>query len=182
MQVCRSRSCGQAVRGRHPEIASDQNGASTHRLGERVKAAAHVLHFWVGILVRRVMLTYRTLRRLVRASPIAHTDETRVGEWGRGRVSDGVRETDRTRSYDAQALSEAKQQKYLAAHMLRSISDVTKTLTGRDPSFGKRLSVLLREAMNLRESYHLGEAVDFGVQAEPAEARCELSSLRPSDG
>ncbi len=54
VQVCRCRSCGKQVRGRHPDIAPDQHGASAHRLGERVKAAAHVLHYGVGIPVRRV--------------------------------------------------------------------------------------------------------------------------------
>ena len=58
-----------------------------------------------------------------------------------------------------------RQQKCLA-HVLRSISEVVKTKTGRGRSFGKRLSGLLREAMELREAYHRGEAVDFGVQAE----------------
>ena len=105
VQVCRCRSCGKQVRGRHPDIAADQHGASAHRLGERVKAAAHVLHYGVGIPVRRVpdvlgALTgvrvtqgavsqdalrraagavgdaYRKLRTSVRASPVVHTDDT----------------------------------------------------------------------------------------------------------
>ena len=32
VQVCRRRSCGKAVRGQHPDIGSDQHGASAHRL------------------------------------------------------------------------------------------------------------------------------------------------------
>ena len=224
VQVCRCRSCGKQVRGRHPDISPNQHGASAHRLGERVKAAAHVLHYGVGIPVRRVpdvleALTgvrvsqgaisrdatrrtagavgaaYRTLRRSVRASPFVHTDDTgwRVGgkpaflmafETGEATVyqvrarhrneevrevvpSDygGVMVTDRGRSYDAEALSGVRQQKCLA-HVLRSISEVVKTKTGRGRSFGKRLSGLLREAMDLREAYRREEAVDFGVQAE----------------
>ena len=77
----------------------------------------------------------------------------------------GVMVTDRGRSYDAQALSGVKQQKCLA-HVLRSISEVVQTRTGRGRSFGKRLKGLLREAMELRQAYHRGEASDFGVQAE----------------
>jgi transposase len=224
VQVCRCRSCGKAVRGQHPDIGSDQHGASAHRLGDRVKAAAHVLHYGVGVPVRRIpavlrALTgvevsqgaisqdalrrsadavgeaYRTLRTSVRASPVVHTDDTgwRVGGEpaflmafeteeatvyqvrARHRNEEvrevvpadyaGVMVTDRGRSYDAQALSEVRQQKCLA-HVLRSISEVVKTKTGRGRSFGKRLSGLLREAMELREAYHRGEAVDFGVQAE----------------
>ena len=138
---------------------------------------------------------YRTLRRSIRASPVVHTDDTgwRVGgeraflmafETDDATVyqvrarhrnqevrevvpSDygGVMVTDRGRSYDAEALSRVRQQKCLA-HVLRSISDVVKTKTGRGRSFGKGLIGLLREAMDLRESYRRGEAVDFGVQAE----------------
>ena len=224
VQVCRCRSCGKAVRGRHPNIAPDQYGASAHRVGKRMMAAAHVLHYGVGVPVRRVpavlrALTgvrvsqgaisqdalrrargavgdaYRKLRTSVRASPFVHTDDTgwRVGGEGaflmafetdgatvyqvRARhrneevrevvPSDygGVMVTDRGRSYDAEALSEVRQQKCLA-HVLRSISDVVQTKTGRGRSFGKRLTGLLREAMDLWRAYHRGEAADFRVQAE----------------
>ncbi len=224
VQVCRCRSCGKAVRGRHPDIAPDQYGASAHRVGKRMMAAAHVLHYGVGVPVRRIpavlrALTgvrvsqgaisqdalrrargavgdaYRRLRTSVRASPFVHTDDTgwRVGGEGaflmafetdeatvyqvRARhrneevrevvPSDygGVMVTDRGRSYDAQALSEVRQQKCLA-HVLRSISEVVQTKTGRGRSFGKSLSALLRDAMDLRESYHRGEVEDFEVQAE----------------
>ena len=44
VQICRCRSCGKQVRGRHPDVAPDQYGASAHRVGRRVMAAAHVLH------------------------------------------------------------------------------------------------------------------------------------------
>ena len=50
-----------------------------------------------------------------------------------------------------------KQQKCLA-HVLRSISEVVETKRGRGRSFGNRLSRLLREAMELRQAYHRGEA------------------------
>ena len=224
VQVCRCRSCGRQVRGEHPEVAPDQHGASAHRVGKGLMAAAHVLHYGVGVPVRKVpailrALTgvrvsqgaisqdalrraagavgdaYRTLRRSVRASPFVHTDDTgwRVGgeraflmafETDEATVyqvrarhrneevrevlpSDygGVMVTDRGRSYDAQALSEVRQQKCLA-HVLRSISDVVQTKTGRGRSFGKSLSALLREAMELWRAYHRGEAEDFEVQAE----------------
>ena len=52
VQVCRCRSCGRAVRGEHPEVAADQYGASAHRVGRRVMAAAHALHYGVGVPVR----------------------------------------------------------------------------------------------------------------------------------
>ena len=40
VQICRCRSCGKQVRGRHPDVAPDQYGASAHRVGRRVMAAA----------------------------------------------------------------------------------------------------------------------------------------------
>ena len=54
VQVCRCRGCGRRVRGRHAEVGADQYGASAHRMGRRVMAAAHVLHYGVGVPVRRV--------------------------------------------------------------------------------------------------------------------------------
>ena len=77
----------------------------------------------------------------------------------------GVMVTDRGRSYDAQALSGVRQQKCLA-HVLRSISEVVQTKRGRGRSFGKRLSGLLREAMELRQSYRRGEASDYVAETE----------------
>ena len=85
----------------------------------------------------------------------------------------GVMVTDRGRSYDARALSGVKQQKCLA-HVLRSISEVVETKVGRGRTpdrsrghgFGKRLSGLLREAMELRQSYRRGEASDYVAETE----------------
>ena len=105
VQMCRCRDCGRRVRGRHPEVGPDQYGASAHRVGRRVMAAAHMLHYGVGIPVRRVpsvlrALTgvelsqsaitqdalrrargavgdgYRRLRQSVRESAVVHTDDT----------------------------------------------------------------------------------------------------------
>ena len=138
---------------------------------------------------------YQRLRDSVRASRIVHTDDTgwRVGGEGvflmafetdeatvyqvraRHRNEEvrevvpseygGVMVTDRGRSYDAQALSGVKQQKCLA-HVLRSISEVVQTKRGRGRSFGKHLSGLLREAMELRQSYRRREASDYVAETE----------------
>ena len=54
----------------------------------------------------------------------------------------------------------------MSAHVLRSISEVVQTKRGRGRSFGNRLSRLLREAMELRQAYHRGEAADFAAEAE----------------
>ena len=42
--VSRCRTCGRRVGGQHPEVAPDQYGATAHRGGVRVMAAAHVRH------------------------------------------------------------------------------------------------------------------------------------------
>ncbi len=207
-----------------PRLVRTSTGRVRTVLGRRVMAAAHVLHYGVGIPVRRVPVVlraltgvelsqgaitqdalrraqgavgdaYRRLRESVRESAVVHTDDTgwRVGGEGaflmafetedatvyqvRARhrneevrevvPSDygGVMVTDRGRSYDAQALSGVKQQKCLA-HVLRSISEVVQTKRGRGRSFGKRLSGLLREAMQLWESQRRGEASDYVAETE----------------
>jgi transposase len=103
--VCQCTGCGRKVRGEHPNLASDQYGATAHRLGPRAMAAAHTLHYQIGIPVRKVptvletltglQLTqgaitqdalrrargqvgtaYQQLRRSVRESPVVYTDDT----------------------------------------------------------------------------------------------------------
>ena len=61
VQICRCQSCGRRVRGRHRDIAPDQYGASAHRVGKRVMAAAHVLHHGAGVPVRKIPSILRTL-------------------------------------------------------------------------------------------------------------------------
>jgi transposase len=52
--VCRCQSCGKTVRGQAPGLEPDQYGATAHRLGPRVKAIAHTLHYGMGIPVRKL--------------------------------------------------------------------------------------------------------------------------------
>jgi transposase len=59
--VCRCTVCGAQVRGQHPDVAPDPYGATAHRLGPRVMAAAHALHDGVGIPVRKVPLVMAAL-------------------------------------------------------------------------------------------------------------------------
>jgi hypothetical protein len=53
--------CKRKVRGRHPDVAPDQYGATAHRIGPRAQAAAATLHYEDGIPQRKVP---RVLRRL----------------------------------------------------------------------------------------------------------------------
>ncbi|MGH2376132.1 MAG: IS66 family transposase [bacterium] len=54
VEVRRCKRCGKPVRGQHPGVASDQQGATAHRVGLRVKALAHLLHYSHGVPVRKV--------------------------------------------------------------------------------------------------------------------------------
>jgi transposase len=103
--VCRCTRCGKTVRGTAPGLAADQYGATAHRVGPGVVAAAHALHYGVGIPMRRVpgvlqeltgvtitqsALTqdalrradrevgdeYQKLRSAVKEAPFVHTDDT----------------------------------------------------------------------------------------------------------
>ena len=103
--MCRCRQCGKSVRGSAAGLAPDQAGATAHRLGPGVKAAAHVLHYGVGVPVRKVpqvlkeltgisvtqsALTqdalrqaqgkiatqYEQLRTSMATAPVVHTDDT----------------------------------------------------------------------------------------------------------
>ena len=105
VQVCVCQACGKIVRGQHPDIAPTQTGASAHRYGTRARAAAHVLHYHLGVTVRKVPQvlkaltglemtqsaitqdalgqmqgpvgkTYQHLRQRVRCSDYVHTDDT----------------------------------------------------------------------------------------------------------
>jgi transposase len=59
--VSRCRACGRRVRGQHPELARDQYGATAHRVGERVMASAHALHYGMGVPLRKVPAVLREL-------------------------------------------------------------------------------------------------------------------------
>lgn len=103
--VCRCRQCGKPVRGTAPGLASDQTGATAHRVGPGVKAAAHTLHYGVGVPMRKVPhvlqeltgvritqsaltqdalrraegkvgVRYRQLRESMREAAVVHTDDT----------------------------------------------------------------------------------------------------------
>jgi hypothetical protein len=109
--VRRCRRCGATARGRHPDLAPDQRGATAHRLGPRVRSAAHCLHYGLGVPVRKlpavletltgvrltqgavtrdalkeaagtIGATYRGLCDSVREAPYVHTDDTGWREGG----------------------------------------------------------------------------------------------------
>lgn len=103
--VYRCPRCEAMVRAAHPDLAPDQQGATAHRMGPRVMAAAHLLHYGIGVTVRKVpavlqaltgvRLTqsaitqdalrraraevgcaYQALRQAVAQAPVVYTDDT----------------------------------------------------------------------------------------------------------
>src|SRR3954471_20469287 len=52
--VYRCPTCETTVRAPHPDLAPDQFGATAHRIGPRVMAAAHATHYGLGVPVRKV--------------------------------------------------------------------------------------------------------------------------------
>ena len=88
VQVCRCVSCGRRVRGRHADVGPDQYGASAHRVGRRVMAAAHMLHYGVGIPVRRVPAVLRALTGVELSQSAITQDALRRA---RGAVGDAYR-------------------------------------------------------------------------------------------
>ena len=112
--VHRCAGCGATARGRHPELATDQRGATVHRLGPRLLAAAHQAHYRLGVPVRKLpellrlltgavltqgAITHDALRKAagaigakyaelcdsVRDSAYCHTDDTGWREAGSSR-------------------------------------------------------------------------------------------------
>jgi Transposase IS66 family. len=105
VHVCRCQNCRRPVRGKHPDVAANQYGATAHRLGPRIKAMAHSLHYGHGVPVRRlpailremtgiaitqsaitqdalkqaagpVGAAYQEFREQVRHAPVTYTDDT----------------------------------------------------------------------------------------------------------
>jgi hypothetical protein len=61
VQVRTCCKCRRRVRGRHPDVALDQHGATAHRVGDRAMAAAHWLHFDAGVPQRKVPVILQEL-------------------------------------------------------------------------------------------------------------------------
>jgi hypothetical protein len=207
VHVCRCQKCGRRTRGKHPDVAADQYGATAHRLGPRIKAIAHSLHYGHGVPVRRlpailqemtgiaitqsaitqdalkqaegpVGTAYQELRQQVKHAPVTYTDDTgwRVGgdgaylmafdtdqetvyqirsQHGNEQVREvipgdyaGTLVTDRFSSYEAEELAGVEQHKCLS-HLVRNVSEVVASKTGRAKVFGLELKALLQDANKL---------------------------------
>jgi transposase len=78
--------CGQQVRGQHPDVASDHYGATAHRVGARVMAAAHGRHSGIGIPVRNVPRVLEALTGVTLTQGALTQDALRRAAHGVGEV------------------------------------------------------------------------------------------------
>src|SRR5919106_4032331 len=99
--VCRCTACGRKVRGEHPDLASDQYGATAHRVGKRGMAAAHTLHYQIGIPVRQVPGVLETLTGLQLTQGALTQDALRRA---RGQVGPAYQELRATTVRESQAV------------------------------------------------------------------------------
>jgi hypothetical protein len=91
--VGRCTACGERVRGEHPDLAPDQWGATAHRLGPRVKAFAHALHYDLGVPQRKVPEILRLLCGIeVTQSALTH-DALRQAEGVVGAVARALKDS-----------------------------------------------------------------------------------------
>jgi len=83
--VRRCRGCGATLRGRHPDLAPDQRGATAHRLGPRLLAAAHQLHYGLGVPVRKLPEVLRLLSGVTLTQGAITRDALKKGAGRSGR-------------------------------------------------------------------------------------------------
>jgi len=78
--VCRCSQCGKRVRGTAPGLAAGQFGATAHRVGPGVKAAAHALHYGAGVPVRKLPMVLKELTGITLTQGAMTQDALRRGE------------------------------------------------------------------------------------------------------
>jgi transposase len=78
--VCRCSQCGKRVRGTAPGLAADQFGATAHRVGPGVKAAAHALHYGAGVPVRKLPMVLKELTGITLTQGAMTQDALQRGE------------------------------------------------------------------------------------------------------
>ena len=68
------------MRGTAPGLAADQFGATAHRIGAGVKAAAHALHYGAGVPVRKLPMVLKELTGITLTQSAMTQDALRRGE------------------------------------------------------------------------------------------------------
>lgn len=93
IQVRICQRCGKSVRGQHPDVAEGQQGATAHRLGPRVKAMAHFLHYEKGVPVRKVPAIIGELTGVQLTQSAITQDAMKQSEQGVGTRYEQLRES-----------------------------------------------------------------------------------------
>ena len=89
--VCRCTVCGRRGRGQQPELAPAQYGATAHRVGNRVMATAHVLHYGIGVPLRKVPAVLQELTGVPVTQSALTQDALRRAEGSVGAVYEQLR-------------------------------------------------------------------------------------------
>jgi len=89
-----------------------------------------------------------------------------------GERFEGVLASDCFRAYDARALDDWLKQK-CAGHLLRNLSEIEASKTGRAVCFARDVTVLLREALSLQDEKPTLDAGTFTQRAAALEARLD---------
>lgn len=155
-----------------------------------------------GRLAKKALPVYETLVTALRKCVSVHSDETgwRIGTLSAwlwvftnqeitvytirksrghevvvdilGREFKGVLVSDCFLAYDAKALAEWLQQKCVA-HLLRNLSDIEDSKTGRAVCFSRDVTALLREALILKKEKPTLNSVVFEQRAADLETRLD---------
>jgi transposase len=90
--VYRCPACDTTVRAPHPDLAPDQYGATAHRMGPRVMAAAHATHYGLGVPVRKVPAVLRLFTGVSLTQSALTQDALRRASGPIGRVYQALRD------------------------------------------------------------------------------------------
>ncbi len=198
LAVARCRGRGQRARGRDPRIATDRRGATAHRLGPRLLAAAHHLHHGLGVPVRKLpellrLLTgaapsqgaitldaprksagavgarYRELCESVRHSSSVHTDDT-------GRREPGVPKWPMSFVTDTATVDQVRprhrdeevREQVPADHAGAMITDRGVSHEAAEPSGAERQKCLA----------HIGRSLSAALEKKVGPARWSAGELR----
>ena len=224
--------CDKRVRSRHPEQISTATGSAGVVVGPRAKALAANMKHRLGLsygkvcelindafgfkvtrsawcqadqrLAERARPVYQDLIEAIRASAVAHVDETgwRIGTLSAwlwvftnqemtvytiadnrshdvvveilGEAFQGVLSSDCFTAYDHQDLADWLKQKCVG-HLLKNLSDIEDQKTGGAVRFTRDVTVLLREALVLKKEKPDLDPTTFAQRAAALEDR--LNSL-----
>src|SRR3954469_21794944 len=92
VRVYRCPTCDTTVRAPHSDLASDQYGATAHRMGPRVMAAAHAMHYGLGVPVRKVPAVLRLFTGVSLTQSALTQDALRRVSGPLGRVYQALRD------------------------------------------------------------------------------------------